>query len=82
MDYPVITFGEIRKFCSVIDRISVCMLETLTYENFESITDVPHTYDNRYLYGFGVIKSEFDVEGSSFLWRCMEIMLSENPRSE
>lgn len=82
MDYPIITFGEIRKFCSVIDRISVCMLETMTYENFESIRDVPHTYDDRYLYGFGGIKSEFQVEGRLKWMPCMELMLSEKPREE
>ena len=39
-----ITFGEIRKSCFRIDRISVCVMETLAYQNFISIQDVPHTY--------------------------------------
>lgn len=82
MTYPAITFGEIRRFCSVIDRVSICMLETLTYENFETIEDVPHTYDSRYLFGFGGIESEFPVGERLRLKLCMEFMLSERPRKE
>lgn len=75
-----ITFGEIRKFCSVLDRISICMLESQDYENFESIRDVPHRYDALYLYGFGNTKSEFRAEGRLSLWSCLEFVLSEKPR--
>lgn len=71
-----ILFGEIRKYCSRIDRVSICMQETLSYENYERIQDVPKEYDNKYLYGFGVIESEFD----DTFKQCMEIMLSEKPR--
>lgn len=73
-----IKFGSIRKFVSVIDRVSICNQETLCYENFESIKHVPSTYDDKYLYGFGVIESEF---GNNFKL-CMEIMVSDNPRQE
>ena len=76
-----ILFGEIRKYCSRIDRVSICMQETLQYENFESILEVPHTYDDKYLYGFGVIESEFDDAPEKFILKqCMEIMLTEKPR--
>lgn len=73
-----IKFGSIRKFCSVIDRVSICSKETLCYENYESIRLVPHIYDDKYLYGFGVIESEFD----GTFKKCMEIMVSDTPRVE
>ena len=71
-----IKFGSIRKFCSVIDRVSICRKETLCYENFDSIRQVPDTYNEKYLYGFGVIESEF----GDTLQKCMEIMVSDTPR--
>ena len=73
-----ITFGTIRKFCSHIDRISICMKETLQYENFTFIKEVPQTYDKYFLYGFGMIESEFDDD----IKECIEIMLSEEPRND
>ena len=73
-----IKFGTIRKYCSVIDRVSICRRETLKYENYESIRLVPETYDDKYLFGFGVIESEFD----STFKQCMEIMISDTPREE
>lgn len=78
MDYFKITFGEIRKFCSALDRISACMLESQGWENFESIRDMPHRYDALYLYGFGNAKSEFSTEGRLSLWSCLEFVLSKN----
>lgn len=77
-----ITFGEIRPFVSRLDRISVCMRETRAYENFERIRDVPHSYDEKYLRGFGMIESEFEEEGRSAYLPCLEIVLSETPRQE
>lgn len=74
-----ITPGEVRPFASAIDRVSICMHETLTYENFDSICDVPHSHDEKYLYEFGIIRSEFR-EGEGAPWRalpCQEIMLPE-----
>ena len=76
MEQKGILFGEIRKYCSRIDRVSICMRETLCYENFDSILYVPKEYDNKYLYGFGVTESEFD----DTFKQCMEIMLAEKPR--
>lgn len=75
-----ITFGEIRKLCSAADRISVCMLESQDYENFESIWEVPHRYDTLYLYGFGNTDSEFRAEGRLSVRPCLEFVLTEGPR--
>lgn len=75
-----IPFGAIRKYCSHIDRVSICILETLSYENFQSIQDVPASYDSFYLYGFGIVGSEFPCEHRMRPKVCLEIMLSKEPR--
>ena len=54
-----ITFGDIREYCSRIDRVSICRLETLEYQNYERMELVPHDQDGLYLYRFGMIASEF-----------------------
>lgn len=80
-----IAFGEIRKFVSQIDRVSICMDETLRYYNYRFIKQVPHDFDELYLYGMGVIESEFegdDGEEGMLLEQCLEIMLSEKPRTD
>ncbi len=83
-----ITFGVIRRYCSRINRVSICMKETLEYRNFRFIEQVPHTFDPLYLYGIGPVCSEFYGEeglaepsaGSLNFLPCMEFMLSETPR--
>jgi len=82
MDVPAITFGEIRKRCSRIDRISVCNAETTAYENFQSIRDVPHTYDAWYVWGIGGIESEFQEEGRMALLPCLEFLVLEQLRTK
>lgn len=87
-----ITFGELRCYISRLDRLSVCMLETMAYENFIRVKDVPDTYDQYYIYGIGMIESEFYKAGKCKyavsgkiedleLLHCMEIMLSKEPKS-
>lgn len=85
-----ITFGIIRQYCSRVNRVSICMKETLEYQNFRFIDQVPHSFDRLYLYGMGPIESEFYGEegladpsagGLNFL-PCMEFLLSKTPRRE
>lgn len=87
-----ITFKELRGYLSMIDRLSICMLETLYYENFLTFRDVPHTYDDYYVYGIGMTESEFykvgkfeyaaSGKGEDLVFvNCMEIMLSAEPKS-
>lgn len=73
-----IKFGEIRKFVSRIDKISVCMKETLNYEIFDNISEVPEKYDNYYLIGFGSFNG-IEIEPNR---PALEIMLSEKPRED
>ena len=58
-----IRFGELRSVISVIDRLSICMKETLQYENYETISQVPEKYDDYRVYGIGMICSEFPTPG-------------------
>lgn len=76
-----IRFGVLRKYCSRTDRLSICMLETLQYENYISIREVPEDYDKLYLHGFGIIESEFrDEDGVRVPETCLEILLDTEPR--
>lgn len=85
-------FSELRKYISEIDKISICMSENLQYNNYRYMKDVPHKYDEYFVYGIGVIESEFPVEEELdrnetricdvkyIFTTCLEIMLSETPR--
>lgn len=75
-----ITFGIIRDYFSDCGRVSILTIETMGYENHFSIKDVPNDYDDRYLYGFGPINSEFRIDGRLKLLSCLEIALTEDPR--
>jgi len=81
-----ITFKAIRKYISWIDRVSICIVESGEYFNYSSIKEVPESFDTYYLYGIGVIESEFsDSEGNQgetpeqTYKACMELTLSERP---
>lgn len=87
-------FKELKKYVSTIDRLSICIKETMQYENYRYMRMVPDKYDDLYVYGIGMIDSEFPIEGEpdisavkgneigngQYLGKCMEIMLSEQPR--
>ncbi len=77
-----IRFGDLRAFCDRTCRVSICMAETLAYENYGSIDRVPERYDDLYLYGFGAIESEFPEADRPVCRRCLEIMLAEEPRPD
>lgn len=87
-----ITFKELRSYLSKLNRLSICILETSCYENFLMLKDVPHTYDGYYVYGIGMIESEFYKVGKCdyaasgqyedlVFVNCMEIVLSIEPKS-
>ena len=89
-------FKELKKYISVIDRLSICMRENLIYENYRFLRDVPSKYDELYVYGIGIIDSEFDIDNPEnmfdvkekdmgekfYLVKCIEVMVSEKPRDE
>lgn len=59
-----LTFGELRWYISRIDRLSICMLEDLSYHNYICMSHVPENYDKYYVYGIGMIDSEFYKDGA------------------
>lgn len=85
-----VTFGQIREYCSRIHRVSICMESTLTYQNYRFISQVPHVFDSLYLYGVGLIESEFyggdglaePSAGKLNYLPCLEFMLSERPKED
>ena len=75
-----LTFGDVRDYASRIDRISICMAKTLEYENYTYMDEVPHTYDDLYLHGFGMIDSE-EKRSDPVLWtHHLEFFLSDEPK--
>lgn len=89
-------FKELKKYISVLDRVSICMRETLRYKNYRFLCDVPDKYDEFYVYGIGMIDSEFDIENPEYMLdvkekdickkfyfaKCIEVVLAEKPRNE
>lgn len=89
-----LTFKDFRKYVSKVDLLSICKKEDLSYENFRFMKDVPATYDKYYIYGIGMIESEFPAKwicNSKELERikqdvefvispCLEIMVSKTPK--
>ena len=76
-----LTFGDIRKYVSMVDGISICMQETLNYELFNHIWEVPEEYNGLYLIGFGQFNEPFDNNGYK-THLALEIMLSKTPRND
>lgn len=54
-----IKFKDFKPFVARLERLSICMKETMQYENFICLKDVPEKYDEYYVYGIGSIESEF-----------------------
>ena len=86
-----IKFKDFKLFVARLERISICLKETMQYENFICLKDVPGSYDEYYVYGIGSIESEFyqiskyeysanHGDGELVLLPCIEIVLSEKPR--
>ena len=53
------TLGEMRPLLDRVARYSVCMQETGDYENYRFLSDVPEEYDSMYIYGIGLVETEF-----------------------
>lgn len=77
-------FKDVKRYIAVCAApLSICMKETLDYENYWEIGDIPDgKYDELYLYGIGQIQSEFyDRRRDEKLFcYCIEIVLSKTPR--
>ncbi len=60
-------------------RVSLCNMDTLNYENYDSIRDMPAEYDNDKMRfrGMGAAWTEFPDNGNLCIKPCMEIMWDE-----
>ena len=70
-----ISFGDLRQVLSRVDRLSIFDKETLEYNNFETIQDVPASYDAFIVCGIGTTISDFHRKetGVEYL-SCIEIL--------
>lgn len=76
-------FKDFIKYVSKLDRISICMRDTFSYENYRYSKEIPiDKYAELYVYGVGLAQSEFEEDGKVSYEDCIEIMLSEIPREE
>ena len=62
MEHSGIKFEIMRKYLCHINRLSICIIETTEYRNFISLKDVPDDYNDMYVYGIGIIESEFYID--------------------
>lgn len=72
-----IKFKDIRKYCSQIDCVSICSYETMEYENFDRISMVPNLYDDKYVYGFGIIESGYGNGYRNYIEFCLSDLQKE-----
>ena len=55
----MLIFGNLREYIDKTARIQVCENNTGCYEDYRCIEDVSHDYDNREVFGIGLVESEF-----------------------
>lgn len=86
----MIKLKDLKHYISNTDRLSICIKETMDYKNFMCLRDVGNKYDELYVYGIGMIESEFYQidkfefstnrnDGELTLLPCIEIVLSAKP---
>ncbi len=56
------TFVEIRKVFSRIDRVSISFKDTRTYENYNYMKDVPEDYNDTEVCGIGIVDEMFPID--------------------
>ncbi|MBQ8922688.1 MAG: hypothetical protein IJ060_11130 [Oscillospiraceae bacterium] len=96
-EWKQLKFGVFRKYISKIDCVSIYNKDTLQYENYMFIDEVPEKYDELYLFGISKIQSKFKASQAPDVVMemsekmalddivyadCIEIMLSKLPRSD
>ena len=57
------TFRTIRNMLDRTCKIQICMHEDLSYEDYKWIKDVPSIYDDRKVFGIGLVESYIDGPG-------------------
>ena len=58
-DSNMLIFGDLRNIMDRTAKIQICHHKTGFYEDYKKIEDVPHDYDNRSVFGIGLVRSEY-----------------------
>ncbi len=61
-------FKDFRMYISKTDRLSICIYEAGEYTNYQSVREVPDSYDDLYFIGIGRVRSEFPLSVVHELW--------------
>ena len=80
MEAKILQFGELRKYISKIDPISICMQESKEYTTYRSIVDVSEEFNLLYVFGLGI--GDFDTDNLHTWVQGFEITLSRKPRGD
>lgn len=78
-----IKFKDIRDVISMIDNVSIVKKKDLSYENFNSMRDVPSCYDDLYVWGVGGVKELFPDRSNpneSYEQNGIEIIVNDSPK--
>ncbi len=76
-----IKFKDIRNLLSRIDKISICDKESLQYNNYFNINEVPESCDELYVHGIGIIDSEIENDVKKGFEKHIEIVTFKLPKS-
>ena len=57
-------FGDIRRKIDLTAKIQICEHMTGSYFDYKCIEDVSHDYDEREVFGIGLVDSEYRGSGS------------------
>lgn len=76
-----IKFKDIRNLLSRIDKISICDKDSLQYNNYLNISEVPESCDELYVHGIGLIDSETENNIKNGLDKHIEILIYKLPKS-
>ncbi len=60
-DRPI--FGNLRRMIDRTARIQICDHNTGYYQDYNCIEEVSHDYDNRLVFGIGLVRSEYAEPG-------------------
>ena len=77
-----VKFGTMRDYCSKIGKVIVYLKDKDEGENYQCIDEVPESYNDYYVFGFGPGEGTFydEEQGAMNFYFGVEIILTEQPR--
>ena len=75
-------FGTMRDYCSKVGKVIIFLKDKDEGESYQSIDEVPESYNDYYVFGFGPGEGSFynEEEGCMCFYFGVEIILTEQPR--